>query len=332
MTRTQTATTKTARRARGDARARRALSSDAGAEGAADACLAAGGGALEAVIAGFFAAAAVHPGVLLSPVSVLLGGVGEGGHFFDGRPRQPGLGAKRPRGFEDPNAVPAAARVAVPASLTSVLFAHAYARSKSLRSLVEPAAALARRSGAVRRAALLERIAEVGAAALAEPAYRRPLLRLGSASEGGLMTPRDLEPPELRAEPLAERMLAGESFRVVPGNAGSSARAAAVLACDALGVFAALAYRPLEPGIALEELEVLAPDCAVPVLRGVPRVTPGSALGAGFALGLRLDERTRPVELVFDASSGELGEARADAPRLLVRRDPDQRVVTTARR
>lgn len=308
-----------------------ALASDAGAENAAEACLAAGGGALEAVIAGFFAAGAVHPGVLLSPVSVLVAGVGEGGHWFDGRPRQPGLGSKRPRGFEDPSAIPPAARVAVPTALATVLFAQAYGRSKSLRSLVEPSAGVARRSGALRRSALLERVAEVGAAALAEPQYRRPLLRAGSASEGGLVSPRDLEPPELEAEPLVSRQLSSGSWLVTKPSAGPAGRASAVLACDVHGVFAALAYRPLDSGIAIDELELVAPDYAVPVLRGVPRTAPGTPLGAGFALGVGLDERTRPIELAFEPASSELGEVSAELPRLVLRRDPDQRVVSARR-
>jgi len=309
-----------------------ALASDAQAESVAQACLAGGGGALDAAISGFFGAAGVHPGVLLSPVAVLVAGVGEGGRLFDGRPLQPGRGTRRPRGFADAAAVPDAARVPIPTSLATVSFAHAYAHGRSWRSLVEPAIGLAARNGAPARARFLERIAEVGAGALAEPAYRRPLLRLGSVSDGGLVTPSDLEPPELSAEPLAEQKLGGADWLVAPGKDGAEPQSAsAILAVDAQGVFAAVAYRRVELGRVVDELELLVPLLAVPVLRGVPRVSPGTRLGAGFALGLCMDERARPIELAFEPWRSSLGEVTSGSARMAVRRDPETRLASTRR-
>jgi hypothetical protein len=308
-----------------------AVASDPEVEALAAASLADSESALDAVIAGFFAAGALHSGVLLSPISVLLGGVGEGAFSFDGRPLQPGRGTRRPRGFADPNAIPEAARVAVPTSLSTVLFAHAYGRGRSLRALTAPASALAKRKGAAGRAALLERIGEVGASALLEPIYRRPLLRVGSPSEGGLVTPRDLEPAELVAEPLRERAIDESSFLVSPDYEGEPGRAAAILAIDAQGVFAGLAYRTLERGIRVDELELLAPGTAMPVLRGVPRVSPGTRLGAGFAFGLRLDQRTRATELVFQPNRIGFGELGPEEPRFSLLRDPETRLVATRR-
>lgn len=310
-----------------------ALASDGQAEAAAQASLAAGGGALDAAISGFFGAAAVHPGVLLSPLAVLVGGVGEGGRLFDGRSLQPGRGARRPRGFADPNAIPEAARVPVPTSIATLSFAHAYAHGRSWRSLIEPAIGLAERSGAPQRARFLERIAEVGAGALADPSYRRPLLRLGSAAEGGLVTPSDLEPPELAAAPLVATKLGDADWLVAPetGSGAESQSASAILAVDAQGVFAAVAYRRVELGRVVDELELLVPLSAVPVVRGVPRVTPGTRLGSGFALGLCIDERARPIELAFEPWRSSLGEVTSGSARIAVRRDPETRLASTRR-
>jgi hypothetical protein len=104
-----------------------------------------------------------------------------------------------------------------------------------------------------------------------------------------------------------------------------------VLAVDPQGVFAAVAYRPLDDGVNIDELELVAPLLAVPVLRGVTRVAPGQRLGSGFALGVRLDERTRPLELAFEPTRVSLGEATLESPRLALRRDPETRLVTPKR-
>src|SRR4051812_9922053 len=114
-----------------------AISNDPLAEEAAQAQLAQGGSAVGAVLAGFFAAAGGYSGVLLSPLSILVAGIGTGGRAFDGRLRQPGLGTKRPRGFLPDEAIPIAARVAVPAGVAAAAVANAYDGAKSLGSMVK---------------------------------------------------------------------------------------------------------------------------------------------------------------------------------------------------
>ena len=64
------------------------------------------GNAVDAVVAGVFAAAAISPGVLLGPVQILVGGAGAGLLAIDGRVRQPGIGAPRPRGFTTGDDIP----------------------------------------------------------------------------------------------------------------------------------------------------------------------------------------------------------------------------------
>src|SRR5580658_713944 len=72
------------------------------------------GHAVDAVVAGVFAAAARSPSVLLGPVQLLVGGAGTGLHAVDGRVQQPGKGLPRPRGFAPGEDVPRAARAGVP--------------------------------------------------------------------------------------------------------------------------------------------------------------------------------------------------------------------------
>jgi gamma-glutamyltranspeptidase/glutathione hydrolase len=70
-----------------------ARSNDPVCEAAAGVELAKGGTAIDAVLAGYFAAAGAYPGVLLGPVTLLLGGTGSGDRAFDGRVGQPGKNA-----------------------------------------------------------------------------------------------------------------------------------------------------------------------------------------------------------------------------------------------
>lgn len=309
------------------------LATDEVAQGAAAARLADGGGALDAVLAGYFAVGGASGGVLLGPMAVLIGGVGQGTRAFDGHPRQPGRGARRPRGFLSEDAVPEAARVAIPGSLPAALVAHAYATG-SLRSVVQPGISAASRAGAEGRQALLQRIGEVGAAALLEPLYRRGLLRRGGAPEGGVVSPGDFETPlDGLDRPGTIREIEGARFLVPPWEAGPGSgppgQAGAIVAIDAHGVCAALAYGLVDDGVWIEELDLLAPKSAVPVMRGVPRVTPGVALGTPFALGIRLDEQDRPVEVIAEPGAPALG-AQPTHPRLALRRDPTTRLVRRA--
>ncbi|MGC4094691.1 MAG: hypothetical protein QM756_43595 [Polyangiaceae bacterium] len=303
-----------------------ALATEAVAEQAALAHLAGGGGALGAVLAGFFAAAGARPGVLLGPVSALVAGVGQGARAFDGRSRQPGLGTKRPRGFLTADEVPDAARVAAPSAPFAAVVAQAYA-GDSLRSLIAPGVEAAQRAGAELRARFLERLGQVGAPALVEPTFKRAMLRVGAASEGGLLTPSDLEKCEDVDQPVSERSERDARW-LEPGWAAQATeqpgndRGAGVCAADMHGVVAALCYRICEVGALLDELELVAPHSAVPVMRGVPRLAPGSRLQAAAPMALRLDESQRPTELLLEAESLRLDLSTPKNQRLALRRDP----------
>jgi gamma-glutamyltranspeptidase/glutathione hydrolase len=277
-----------------------ALASDALAEEAARAELAASKSAVAAVVAGFFAAAGARPGVLLAPLTLLVAGVGVGGRAFDGRLRQPGLGAKRPRGLLPGQSVSPAVRLALPTNIAALSVALAYDRVRTLTPLARIGARAAMDSGARARAALLERVGAVGPAALTEARFVTPLLHVAGAAEGGLLAQGDFVPAADVSTEAETRRSRGVTTLVppwadAPPLEGSTGHAAC--AVDARGVFAALCYRDIESGIAIDELELEAALAAVPVRRGEPRVRPGERLAAPAPATIRCDAALAPLEV-----------------------------------
>lgn len=258
--------------------------------------------AVAAVAAGFFAAAGAYPDVLLAPVTLLVAGVGSGGRVFDGRLRQPGLGARRPRGIVG-DAVPAAARVAISTGVAALTVALAYDRRATLTAVARAGSRAATAAGSVERARLLERIAEVGPAALAESTFVRPLLHVASPSEGGLLTPADfvaasdvtLDAVERRTE----QRLVLEPPWSDPSAAplGPGGQRHGICAVDAEGVFAALAYERAGAGMDVAALGLVAPLRGIPVRRGERRITPGERLPAFAPIAVYCDEHGAAVEV-----------------------------------
>ena len=315
-----------------------AISNDPIAEEAAQAQLGQGGSAVGAVLAGYFAAAGGYSGVLLSPLTVLVAGIGTGGRAFDGRLRQPGLGTKRPRGFLADETVPIAARVAVPAGVAAAAVANAYDGGKSLGSLVKHGILRAERAGADARAEVLARVRAVGQTALSEQAFMRPFLRLAGPSEGGLVTQSDFGSIAEIDHAASARQVAGAEFLEPPWSTNWSSEplpkelgiGAAVCAVDVRGVFAAVAYFRPSDGLELDDLALLAPLVAVPTQRGVPRQTPGSALPAPAPIAVRCNSEGVPVEVCAEPGSSALN---FDGPaRLSIARDPSTREVQSQRR
>jgi hypothetical protein len=285
-------------------RAATAVGTDATARDAAQAYLDAGGDAVGAVVAGFFAAAGEAPGVLFGAVGLIVAQVGMGVRAFDGRPRQPGLGQRRARGLAAGDPVPAAAHVAVPGGIAALLVAVRYGRSAALSKLVSGGILLAKKAGCERRAEALDAIQRLGAAALASPSISRPLIHLAGPSEGGALGLSDLESiPELdhparavgatRVPPWADERL--ESLHVSDSDWQDQAlRQHGLCASDASGGLAAFCYDNAISGLRVEELELLLPLSAVPVRRGFPRIAPGRFLPAPVPLSIELGEGDVP--------------------------------------
>jgi hypothetical protein len=277
-----------------------AVGSDATARDAAQAYLDTGGDAVGAVVSGFFAAAGDSPGVLFGAVGLIVAQVGMGVRAFDGRQRQPGLGQRRARGLAPGDAVPAAARVAVPGGIAALLVALRYGRSTALPKILASGIGLAVKAGCERRAEALDAIARLGAAALASQGIARPLIHLAGPSEGGAIGLGDLEfIPELdhparsagsqRTPHWADER--PESVHVSDADWHELAlRQQGLCASDVNGGLAALCYDNATTGLNVDALELVLPLEAIPARRGLPRIAPGRFLPAPAPILIEVGE------------------------------------------
>jgi hypothetical protein len=309
-----------------------AVSNDPVAAEAASEVLVAGGSAVTAALAGFFAASGAYAGVLLGPLSVLTAGTGVGARAFDGRLRQPGLGAKRPRGFLPEESIPEAARVAVPQSVVAAAVALAYDGSSTLASTVKAGIARAERSGAASRVGVLKLVRSSGAGLLSDQTFVRALLRVAGPSQGGLLSPADFSNvgdvdreavTRVGASPkLLEVPWASELEHFEPEGFGVGF---ALCAVDLHGVFCAVAYRRVVDGFVLDELELEAPLAAVPVLRGVTRVPPGERIPVPAPIAVHYDANGLPFAV--SAAPNALRLEDPEAATLVIRRSPSTQEV-----
>ncbi len=258
------------------------------------------GNAVDAVVAAAFAAAAASPGVLLGPVQILAGGAGAGLLAVDGRVRQPGIGAPRPRGFVTSEEVPEAAWVGMPWMPAALAVANATMGSATLHQVMGPALAIAKGTP---RLAALKRIVARGPRALEEGVFREELLAAAGRPSGGLLTPDDLASPRpeplkaslVRLQPEGERTFATfpwghieEERLAPPAHAVDIARTRAICAVDWNGTFAVACWDEATDGLYIDELGLRAPFLAEPVRRGQERMRPGSpraAAGPGALIG-----------------------------------------------
>jgi hypothetical protein len=172
------------------------------------------GNAVDAVVAGVFAACAMSPGVLLGPVQILIGGGGVGLRALDGRVRQPGIGAPRPRGFREDEEVPDAARVGVPWLPATLSVAVATAGTATFAQVMAPALALAKGSP---RLEVLAKIASRGPRAVEERPLGAELLALAGRPSGGLLTSDDLSSQRPEVHQASRHVLSS-----APANTPSS--------------------------------------------------------------------------------------------------------------
>jgi gamma-glutamyltranspeptidase/glutathione hydrolase len=272
----------------------------------------ASGNAVDAVVAGVLAAAAESPSVLLGPVQLLVGGAGAGLLAFDGRVRQPGVGAPRPRGVRAGEPVPLEARIGVPALPAALATALASAGSLSLLRAAGPALQAAR-AVSPERARVLEMVARRGAAALADDALVVELLARAGRAAGGVLTRDDLAAVRPAIVSGDERSLPGGVFvvpwRAAPSPDGSTTHV--VAATDARGLAAVACYdAPLE-GLPVPPLGLVAPLHAAPVMRGQARVRPGESRPAAAPIALRA--RSGLVDLVLGVAQTSDADEALDA-------------------
>ncbi|HEY2517221.1 MAG TPA: hypothetical protein VGI39_40390 [Polyangiaceae bacterium] len=273
------------------------------------------GNAVDAVIAGVFGAAAASASVLLGPVHLLFGGAGLGLRAVDGRTRQPGKGAPRPRGFTPEQTIAPASRVGISALPAALAAALASSGTSTLSQVMAPAVASA--SGP--RKDLLKKLAQRGPSYLASEPIAGEIVAACGRLAGGLVTVEDLEDVLPAITPVDETPLAGGGrvATFVPwrlplitergaGEARAGTHTEIVAATDHRGLFAVGCYERSDDGVRIEELDITAPFTATPVLRGQPRVRPGEAILSAA-----------PIALLRSTSEAALDVAVA------VARDPD---------
>jgi hypothetical protein len=273
------------------------------------------GHAMDAVVAGVFAAAARSPSVLLGPVQILVGGAGTGLHAVDGRVQQPGKGLPRPRGFLPDEAVPMAARAGVPGLVAALSTALASFGSLPLARALGPAVELAKAASKLRMA-ILQRIAQRGARAMTEARLGGELVLAAGRGQGGLLSDRDLEelrPVVVRAETTqvgAQRLVTvpwgAEAVRDKTKPSLDAARTHVIAATDARGQLAVACYEVAAEGLRVEALDLVVPLLAVPVLRGKTRIPAGMACPSAAPIALS------ELEGILDLCAGVGNDAHAE--------------------
>jgi gamma-glutamyltranspeptidase/glutathione hydrolase len=251
------------------------------------------GNAVDAVVGAVLVAAAEAPTVLLGPVQLLVGGAGAGLLAIDGRARQPGIGAPRPRGVVAGEQVPPPARVGVPALPAALATAHAALGKATLLRVAGPAVERAR-AVAPERAHVLEVFARRGAAAMTDEGVAAELVAVAGRAAGGTLTRDDLAAVRPTVVSCPERSLApGGILRMpraepasVPGGEGTHVVAAA----DGNGLVAIACYEAPVEGVAIAPLGLVAPASAAPVMRGETRVRPGDPRPAPAPIALRVSK------------------------------------------
>lgn len=266
-----------------------AAATDANAANAAREVVAAWGSASDALVAGWFALAGSTAEGLLAPVVAMVAGPGAGARVFDGRALQPGLGVGRPRGFQHGEALPVAARAAVPRALGAMMLLHRQLGRAPFARLADAGVGLARDAGAKVREEMIRRVASEGPTALSRDRLRNALLAAAGPLARGALTEEDLASALADDTAALSDVVEGATL-VTPGPMGSAAgleaiegatrggRLEAIAAVDAQGVAACLVAWIDAAGVAVPDLEIALPGCGDPVRRGIPRTPPGAVL------------------------------------------------------
>ena len=279
-----------------------ARSSDTVAQAAAQLYLK-GGDAIGAALAGYFASAGADRGVLLSPMMMVTGSMGAAVRVFDGRSLQPGKGARRPRGFTSVSSVPLTARAAVPMSLYASWVALNYSNSPRLAAVANVGIAAAKDTGALSRANVFEAFKARAAACLEDRSFYRPFIFAAGLPEGGLLTEEDFGAKLELDYDLAGRV-EGERVLHELGEAGDSALSVSewgepqgIVCRDAQGNFAAISYYRAHYGLEIAEHELLCPPVAMPVMRGISRLAPGTTLECPFSIRFERKSNGTPLSI-----------------------------------
>jgi hypothetical protein len=253
------------------------------------------GNAVDAVVAGVLGAAGAHAGVLFGPVQILVGGAGMGLRAIDGRVRQPGKGAPRPRGVVPGDEIPRPAFAGVPALAAALAAAMAAFGKSTSAQVFGPAIAHAKRV-MPERVPVLEGLARRGPSALAAARIADEVVAACGRIAGGIVTHEDLADVLPVTSACTVITLGERTVATVPWGAGAvrdpsavacpSAHVRVVAAADVHGAVALACYEVPEDGVAIPALGLVVPPAATPVLRGTPRVAPGTPRPAAAPMSL----------------------------------------------
>lgn len=309
---------------------REALTNHPIAQEAAHKCLQAGGSAVDAVLAAYFAFAGATSWGLLAPVSILLAGSGSGIRAIDGRARQPGQGIERPIRYDNRESAPLIARASAPATVAAIGTAATMFGQETLSSLALNGARIARKLGARKRAELITRIGSAKSWMLQDRSFLHEIAERVPRFEGALLQPSDLAIGNTEVAPCeASHSLAGSQAALFPWHdpsapaplpttplpstvellaegveldtsshfLGLSGSFRLLTLVTERGSLAALLLQQPEHTIALFDGEVDLPVLGQPVLKGVPRLRPGSPLPLSAPLAVLFDG-PRPTSIV----------------------------------
>ena len=239
------------------------------------------GTAVDYVLGGLWVAAALHPGVIMGSVQIMVSGPGLTSMCVDGRVRQPGLGAERPRGHT--GTPPDAAFAAAPMMPIAAITATATLGTLTLRQTTAPARGIAKELNRA-RARVIEAFSQQGP--LAQASLVDALVYGLGPLHGGAITPKDFA---VRTPEISPVVIDREgAFRFgtpawVVDAARDLAQPCDIIACaDAKGYVAVAVIHHPEGGAMVDDLGLRAPPLATPVRRGVPREPVGSACPASF--------------------------------------------------
>lgn len=242
-----------------------------------------GGNAVDSVLAGLWVAAALHPGVILGSVQIMVAGPGMTPSCVDGRVRQPGLGAERPRGHT--GTPPDAAFAAAPMMPIATITATATLGTLTLRQSTAPARGIAKDLNRA-RARVIENFSQQGP--LAQATLIDALTYSLGPLHGGIVTAKDLEPKTPAITPVVIDREGAFRFGTAPWASEDDALRSLAQPCDVLcaadakgHVAVAVIHHP-EGGAMVDDLGLRAPPLATPVRRGVTREPVGSACAASF--------------------------------------------------
>ena len=256
---------------------------------ASGSALDAGGTAVDACIAGLFAAAGQEPAVLLGSMCLIVAGLGAGSHVFDGCVLQPGFGFRAPIGFSSASDIPPAARVPISSSVAMIAAAHVHDGHLTMASLAGYGVRVAKDQHAHARAKLIYNVGEAGVLALRGASFVHAMIDTGGRHLGGNVTPNDLAEARasLRAPLVSGGFVHPLGVRTVASDAPSF-ECVAIVACDSRGVLAAAhcAFDPYGPEVV--PYEVVASRFAIPIRKRKPHWRPGRPIRVPLPIGLRM--------------------------------------------